>query len=548
MKVESAAFGCAEWDPVGDNPSDRLAKRLLAGPMTVVVGLICLIQLLTWVPHYLTWPLWADHDVFATLARGWDAGLLPYRDLRCNQFPGEIYLFYGLGKLVGWGRSMPIYAFDVTAVIVLGMGLAFWSKRAFGQILPGIVGYLAFLSYYLELDFTQAAQRDWHTAFLAVLGVLILQIWRAGILGPAISGALLSMALSIRPQAAVFLPVVALQFLGEIRTSASPRRLASWVASFLLTTAAWILPLVVSGVLPDLVAGVVRNNAALQYRGLHAVTLLANALRQVDAFGIVAVAVATWMLPKPDRTQGWAAGVWLAALAFTLFYEPISPRFHSYLRIPFNLVFAMNIAVLAQFLATTRRIPSSFKLLSFLLVLGVSCKIRPEFCALKPSLKAASACLRGDPTDTPPPGYRRRPGHVYPWADYRAMLQYLRDFPSKGARIANVLKEYPAVVGLMDRLPAFPAESITWLGMVNPSDQACFAKALEDQPDSLVVWSPGEAGPDPSFKIDLIESTIRRLYEHDARFGAIEVWRRKGSPAHGPSLATQPSARPGVGG
>src|SRR5689334_21522636 len=43
-------------------PGDRLSERLLAGPVTVLLGLVCLVQLLTWIPHYLTWPLWADHD------------------------------------------------------------------------------------------------------------------------------------------------------------------------------------------------------------------------------------------------------------------------------------------------------------------------------------------------------------------------------------------------------------------------------------------------------------------------------------------------------
>ena len=54
--------------------------------------------------------------------------------------------------------------------------------------------------------------------------------------------------------------------------------------------------------------------------------------------------------------------------------------------------------------------------------------------------------------------------------------------------------------------------------------------------------------PEPRINIDLLESTIRRLYEPDARFGIIEVWRRKESPAHGTSLATQSAVRPNTGG
>ena len=104
---------------------------------------------------------------------GWDAGLLPYRDLYCNQFPGAIYLFWILGRIAGWGGSAAIYAVDAGAIVLLGVGLVLWSHRLFGRALPGIVGYLSFLSYYLALDYSHAAQRDWHAPLFAVLGLLI---------------------------------------------------------------------------------------------------------------------------------------------------------------------------------------------------------------------------------------------------------------------------------------------------------------------------------------------------------------------------------------
>jgi hypothetical protein len=43
----------------------------------------------------------------------------------------------------------------------------------------------------------------------------------------------------------------------------------------------------------------------------------------------------------------------------------------------------------------------------------------------------------------------------------------------------------------------------------------------------VVVWAPGEIGFDPGFSIDRIEAVVRRLYQPEARFGAIEVWRRR---------------------
>src|SRR4051812_36849671 len=92
--------------------ASRLAERLLGGPLTVVLVLVGTVQVATWLPHYLTWPYWADHDVFATAARAWLDGALPYRDTFLNQFPATLYLFVVLGKTVGWGRPWGLYAFD----------------------------------------------------------------------------------------------------------------------------------------------------------------------------------------------------------------------------------------------------------------------------------------------------------------------------------------------------------------------------------------------------------------------------------------------------
>ena len=521
---------------------DRRASQLLGRPMTIFLVLVCFLQLLTWLPHYLTWPLWADHDVFATIARGWDAGRLPYRDLYCNQFPGAIYLFYILGRITGWGGSAAIYAFDAGAILLLGGGLALWSRRVFGRTLPGLVGYLSFLSFYLGLDYTQAAQRDWHAPLLAVLGLLTLQVSAGGTSAPALSGAAVSLAISVRPHAILFLPAVAIQFFSEIRSGAGRRRPAVWALSFALTTVAWILPLAASGVLPDLVARVGRGNAPDDGRGLRAAALAVNLLRQFDGFGLIAVGAAVAVLLRADRGRAMVAAVWLGALAFALLYDPISPRGHSYLRIPLRLVFAVNVAVLTDLILRSRRAAPSFQLLAFLLILGMSCRLRPESCTLRPSLKAVAAAARGVWPVGTPPGYRRRGLDVagyYNWDDYRATLDYLRPVASHGTRIANALRNDPAIVGCVGGLSAFPAESLAWLRMVNREDEPRFAAALEGESDSVVVWSPGERGPDPSLRIDRIESAIRHLYQPEARFGVIEVWRRKVVAVPAASLATR---------
>src|SRR5437660_10630764 len=103
--------------------AERAATWLLGAPLSAALVALCGFQLATWVPHYLTWPWFADHDVFATLALGWEHGQLPYRDLAGNNFPGTIYLFWVVGKLFGWGRTVPFYAVDAVFVLILGATL-----------------------------------------------------------------------------------------------------------------------------------------------------------------------------------------------------------------------------------------------------------------------------------------------------------------------------------------------------------------------------------------------------------------------------------------
>src|SRR5947209_9439012 len=118
------------WNPLrvrGPQPAvaadTRFADQLLRGPLTVAFALFAAFQFTCWLPGYLTWPTWADHDVFATLAMGWDAGRLPYRDLPTTNFPGAIYQAWLTGKLFGWGGSRPTLALDAAFVAAFALGL-----------------------------------------------------------------------------------------------------------------------------------------------------------------------------------------------------------------------------------------------------------------------------------------------------------------------------------------------------------------------------------------------------------------------------------------
>src|SRR4051794_12462651 len=139
----------------------RTGESPIGLPLSGVLAFLCALMFAAWLPHYLTWPWWPDVDSFAAIAQGWDAGIRPYRDVSLFNFPGQIELLWLLGKTFGWGRTWPIYAADAGLLLALGLTMAAWSRRAFGRTSPGLVGFIAFSYYYMSLDFTQAAQRDW---------------------------------------------------------------------------------------------------------------------------------------------------------------------------------------------------------------------------------------------------------------------------------------------------------------------------------------------------------------------------------------------------
>ena len=187
----------------------KISEVLLGLPLTSVLVTLCVVMIAVWLPHYLTWPWWPDLDTYAAIAQGWDAGIRPCRDVAIFNFPGQIELFWLLGKSFGWGRTSPIYVVDAALLVLLGLVMSAWSRRGFGRSLPGLVGFVAVLHYYLSLDYALVAQRDWHGPLLVVLGLMLVQAWPclAAAMG---SGLLFGLALVIRPHVLLFAPAVAL--------------------------------------------------------------------------------------------------------------------------------------------------------------------------------------------------------------------------------------------------------------------------------------------------------------------------------------------------
>jgi hypothetical protein len=93
--------------------------------------------------------------------------------------------------------------------------------------------------------------------------------------------------------------------------------------------------------------------------------------------------------------------------------------------------------------------------------------------------------------------------------------------------VANALSTYPALNGPTDRPPAFPAESVAWLRLVRPEDEARFAHALETDHGAVVVWDPRSPAVGEEYRYKLLEKVIMKYYKLDKCFGGIEIWRRR---------------------
>jgi hypothetical protein len=523
---------------------ERFAAWTLRGPLTIALAALVAGQLALWVPHYLTWPLFADHDVFMTPAQGWDHGLKPYRDLFGNNFPGTTYLFWLLGHAFGWGKELPFHALDATMLGVLGVAMVLWGRRCLGGALPALIGYATFVTYYLSLDYSQAGQRDWHAPFFAVLGLMAAETW-PGRPGRWAAAAGFALAFSVRPQPVLLLPAL-LSALDEGARSTGDEPWNRWVVATLewgvvlaIGLVLVFAPLWLSGIGRDLLRGVrlaaygqPYNRASFGsfFGGL----VMQMTLKEVSVPLVMLLVIGT--TPRPVRRT---SRTWLLAMLGVLFYRPISPLPHVYLKHPLMLIWSVNVAVLAR-LVLGLGVAPSVRLAMVLLAMGLGATIKPRFTNPKGTLDALPVLRRGGESVTVPPGYVHNEGVPlsarYNWEDYRGVIEYLRHEVKPETRVANVLKGVPAINGPSGRLPVFPAESLAWLYMIRPEDMSRFAESLEQATDAVVVWAPDEDrkfDDMKQFDITTLEKVIHRRYEpiQGARFGLIQVWRLKPEPA-----------------
>jgi hypothetical protein len=524
--------------PAAPTAPPRVSEFLIGSPLGGALAAMCALLLAGWLPHYLTWPWWPDIDAFAAIAQGWDAGILPYRDVSIFNFPGQIELLWVLGKVFGWGRTWPIYALDAAILIAFGVMITAWSRRALGRGAPGLVGFLAFLYYYLSLDYKDVAQRDWQGPVLVFVGMMLVQA-RPGLPTAMLSGLLFGLAFVIRPHVLLFAPAVVLPV--AITASGAPdhpsrgysRAILAWAAAAGLAAAIGFAPLAAQGLLGDFVRGV--RQASYGRYGEYPASLASRTfgpLREPRlAIGALLAVAAALGSPPAIRRVGIP---WILSLLLALAYRPFHPVQHDYLAHPLWLVWSINLAVTAGAAMTLLKPRPGLALGAIALLAAMASPGLPRFFNPEASLRAIGDIGRGsEPTRVPPgaeahfaPTDSRSP---YTFDQYRQVLAYLRQKTGPDTRVANLLRNvpFPALNGTVGRICPLPADSgIIWLYALGTDREADFARALEAAEDAVVVWIPGERSFDPRLQLPTLEPSVRRSYRPEATIAGIQVWRR----------------------
>jgi hypothetical protein len=523
------------------NGFELVAVRLLGTSLATGLLVVAGFWLASWFPHYLGWPLWADHDQFAISAQAWDRGLLPYRDLPDFDFPAPIYQFWLLGKVFGWGNTAAFFAADAALVILLGGVMVEWSRRCFGGSLPGVVGYISFLFYYLNLEYFETAQREWHASFCVVVGLLWLQA-RPGWIARLVMAAGFAGALCFRPQAVLFAPAVGLALIEEARSegkswSQVSRRVLGWSAICAGAVILAFAPLILAGVLDDFVRSLGPARYGGSYNRVTPSSFLAHLWEcaKFPRLTIGLIAPFLVMVLSPQRRR--LARPWALAMIAAVFYKPISPVPHHYLEQPAIVIAAVSLALLVDTLLNLRTLRGPVKLLALIVLLRstvdkpIPAQVCPWHC-VRLLVKQA----RGEELQVAPPGCAR---WIYPrnllndphyrWQDYRDTLKYLRRNTTPETTVANFLRHFPfpTINGMVGRISPYPvAGGILWLRWINPGDETRFITSLEQARDCVVVWIPNEVNLDGDLKLTRTVATIRRCYRLEAQFGRIQIWRR----------------------
>ena len=320
------------------------------------------------------------------------------------------------------------------------------------------------------------------------------------------------------------------------------RRSSIWLLAFGAAVVLLFFPLLQAGLVRDLVQGitsVLPGTAYSESKGSQLSTIGLRLVAQGRVWAILPALAVLWPLVAWPTRQ--SAINWSLLLVGAMAYLVITPVLRPYVFHAFWLIWTFTLGVVVAMVhedPVERSWPWQARAV-LLLVLAMILNVGdfPSTCRKSLVQPAVRALMAHRPVAEAPVGYKHPYGETVvlpPWSDYQAALAYLRSELAPSTRVANALNGI-AVNGPTGRLPAFPAESLTWIFVVRAADEDRFITTLRSTPDSVVVWNPDATGATSvSTQFPRLAETIRNLYKPSAKFGPIAVWRRRaGTPTAG---------------
>jgi hypothetical protein len=508
---------------------DRRQRFSTAAVCELFLIAIILLLVVPWVPLYVQWPRWSDHEDFASLAFAWSRGLLPYRDFININFPGELYLFWVLGHVCGWSAEWSVYAFDVACLAVITVFLLAWSQKVTGRWVAGLGVMVMYLSYYTTLSYFNAAQRDSHTALLGIACVLIPLGWR-GRWSAVATGVCFAIASIIRPHAITLAPAIAFSL--AMADSGPPRwvgvrwLLARWapaVAAAIGATILLWLPIMFSGQWPDFLESTRLNLygrfTPLGGSGRPGVqTLLREVFWTKSYIGVSVLIAASGIWAPWMRWRSVWAVIFLTQVGSVL-YILMHPARHNYLEQPLMAAWALGFGL---FLAEICAAPiERWWAVTVAVVLALALQYSRSQYNGSLRLALRSILGRADRLET----WKRQtsgPWGDIAWEDYMSTRDWISANTSDQTRIANLAWGIN-LASNVGRLPALPIEG-PWLWYHRDSEPRV-RRALQANRDIVLIWYPDTFARQIGEFPDLMQ-VIEAEYESVARFGKIELRRR----------------------
>ncbi len=564
LALALAYFAAKRLDPartdglaIHAGPITRLAlfDQLAAHALQFLTPLLCLViaaAFVTWAPHYLVWPLWTDHDHVLAMARGWDLGRLPWRDLLTYQFPGEIELAWLIGRLLGWDNPIGFYLADLALLSAFATLIWAWGKRQSLPVAAILLAILTFLGFAVSRPFTLAAQRDTHATILSIGPILVLSAWPNRRAIAVASGILFALALAVRPQAVLLFPALAYAAFtpraASEAASAEPHRrngrpvFFRVLAGVAFGLAIAVVPVVASGLWPDFLRMLKFPISQPGAYSAWAPSDLLKALRETVAETrnpIIIVALAAMSIAADSIERRRLARLALLALSGGLAYRLAHPVDQLYLRHPAEIITCWAIAILAAWLLSDPRFKPIPRALLLFLILVDFIPWTTNACSPQASIDAVVALAQNKPPALTPPGAEPAYPNVgfriyhYEWADLNAALAFIRKTTSPTTPVANLLSHfpYPAINGSTGRPLAIPIESVPLLSWYPQTDfDSAISRALESaEPGTLVVWDGTRAEPAIAARLPKTIAAIHAQFQPVAQFGEIEIRIRRQS-------------------